>query len=914
MSTPFSITGISSEAVLTKTFRIDEERKLIKKPGGQLVEGVAKHLRVQSMASFATLLPTLKTNQALCYGVPRNLAEGETIRIVTKDRVGPDEIARSRDYIDWPADPGILMGDCDPRPGTTPLTREASRQTLIGVCPALADAPTGMADSASSWIFDTRKDDVWLRAQGGLRVYVLVADARDIPRAGKALFDRLFLAGHGYCLVSKSGQILYRTIIDAAVFQPERLDFAAGARCIAPLAQDRPEPEVFNNDAAPLNTVEAIPDLTLAEQAKLKALMAAARDEVAEEARVVREAWAAERLEEYKVRLREQGKDLNEKDEERLLESYGRVITERKVPPHFQLTLQSGETVSVGDLLRNPDKYDGQRCPDPLEPDYGNDDRIAWINLRSGGRPYIYSHAHGGQRYDLLPNKVLIRLADGEGAKVVSQEDKVIGKCGDIFQLAEEPVRVVGNKTINVRPEWLQNRADEVIRFEKYSATAKGWVPKDCPRDVALKVLANRGAWSAPVLKGIILAPVMRPDGTLLGRPGYDKETGILYLANQPGKMPSIPSRPSRNQVSTALAKAWEPFARFPFKTSLDRAVALAAMMTAIQRPMMPTAPGYAFDAPTAGTGKTKAAQAVGMFGGSLPEVSPWPSQKEEQRKTIMAHLLSLPQSLLLDNMDGPVESADLCALLTSPSGYQDRKLGMSERVTVPSRVLVLMTGNNIQLVSDLSRRVLKITMDHGVERPDALPFPFDPVSLMRERWREYRAALLTVMRGFVEAGAPRHGKGSMGSFEEWDRLIRQCVCWLAHEELAPFELADPAEGVNVNYAQDTDTAKLRALLHAWRGCFGDAHTAVKDAIEHVEHWTTPVGEDGEAQPDAQAKRELLKGVLEEIAGEGRSGINPRRLGQWIKKRAGRIVDDHRFERGTLRDGNARWFVQDCEL
>jgi hypothetical protein len=912
---PFSITAITAiiPGRLSKQFELGENGEIDKKSGGQLVEGVCHHLIIQDMEDFARRLPLLQINTALAYGVPSGLAPDGKVKVMTKKAVGKGQIARTRDYFAWTRGPGILMIDYDPRDGLDPLVRGVLRQTLISICPSLEGAPMVMADSASSWIYDRSDEKCSLRiGQRGLRAYILVRDSWDIPRAGKVLFDRLWLAGRGYFRVSKSGQRLPRTIIDGAVFQPERLDFAAGASCLDPLKQKRPDPEVFNNDAPPLNTMEAIPNLTHAEKCSLGVITAAAREEVAEEARAVREKWAAERLEEYKERQREKGEGLDEAAEEDVLKAFRLAVEDQKLPSYFELILEGGERVTVSDLLRDPDRYHGQRCADPLEPDYDNDDRIGCINLRSGGRPHVWSHAHGGQRYELLPEKVLIQLVGGEGARAVVTMDKVIGRSGDIFQVAGELVRVVETKTIAIKPEWLQNRADELIRFERYSVSAEKYVTKDCPRELALKLLANRGAWSAPVLNNIILAPVMRPDGSPLDRAGYDKDTGILFLASQPGEMPSILHRPGRDQVRAALATAWEPFAHFPLKTPLDRAIALAAMITAIQRPMLLTAPAFAFDAPTAGSGKTKAAQAVGMFGGSLPAVSPWPSQKEEQRKSIFAHLLSLPQSLLLDNIDGPVESADLCALLTSPNGFEDRVLGKSERVTVPSRVLVLMTGNNIQPVGDISRRLLKITMDHGVERPDALQFPFDPVALMRKRWREYRVALLTVLRGFIEAGAPRHGQSSMGSFEEWDRLVRQCVCWLAHESLAPFELADPAEGVNVNYAQDTDTAKLRALLHAWRGCFDDAHTAVKGAIAYVEHGFLPVGDEGEERPDAQAKRELLKGVLEEIAGEGRSGINPRRLGQWIKKRAGRIVNGLRFERGTMRDGNARWFVQDC--
>jgi len=64
-----------------------------------------------------------------------------------------------------------------------------------------------------------------------------------------------------------------------------------------------------------------------------------------------------------------------------------------------------------------------------------------------------------------------------------------------------------------------------------------------------------------------------------------------------------------------------------------------------------------------------------------------------------------------------------------------------------PPELWLTATGNNLRLVGDLSRRVLLATIDHGVEKPERLSFPFDPVARVREQWLVYRAAVLTVLR-----------------------------------------------------------------------------------------------------------------------------------------------------------------------
>ena len=52
-------------------------------------------------------------------------------------------------------------------------------------------------------------------------------NAAAIPEIGAFIYQALWAAGHGYIVVSKSGRALDRTLVDAAVWQPERLDFVA---------------------------------------------------------------------------------------------------------------------------------------------------------------------------------------------------------------------------------------------------------------------------------------------------------------------------------------------------------------------------------------------------------------------------------------------------------------------------------------------------------------------------------------------------------------------------------------------------------------------------------------------------------------------------------------------------------------
>lgn len=275
---------------------------LIKEGGGNMTDGIAERLTVASLEEFAALLPTLTPNQALSYGINGH----DRARVVVKEAVVNTQgdlpvIARTRDYFEWSSGPGVMMLDYDPAADALPLAREALYAALLNACPVLISAPMVWRPSASSCIHAGNQE---LRGIAGQRLYVPILDARDIPRASQALFSRLWLAGHGRYELSKSGAFLARTLIDASVFQPERLDFCGGAECGKGLVQRLPDPILINPDAPYLDTA-LIPDLIADERAFLDALMARERAALRDEQARVREAWIAGRVSERVEKLPE---------------------------------------------------------------------------------------------------------------------------------------------------------------------------------------------------------------------------------------------------------------------------------------------------------------------------------------------------------------------------------------------------------------------------------------------------------------------------------------------------------------------------------------------------------------------------------------------------------------------------------
>jgi hypothetical protein len=260
-------------------------------------------------------------------------------------------------------------------------------QAIESTVSALSCAARVVRPSTSSGLF---RPDTGERFGGSqnVHVYVAVADGTDIERALKTLHDRLWLAGLGYFVVGAAGQLLDRSIIDAAVFGPERLVFEGAPVIEPPLAQDaelrRPQP--FKGDV--IDTEKAIPPLTAGEQKQLVEIKTAAAYRLKPDADKARKAWTTEYA-------RKRG--LSEDEAARIVVE---AVDRRSLAPAFLLEFDDLGTCTVADVLAEPDKFVGETLADPIE-GIGYGRGKAKVLRRDNGSVLIHSFAHGGIKYDL---------------------------------------------------------------------------------------------------------------------------------------------------------------------------------------------------------------------------------------------------------------------------------------------------------------------------------------------------------------------------------------------------------------------------------------------------------------------------------------------------------------------------------
>jgi hypothetical protein len=275
-------------------------------------------------------------------------------------------------------------------------------------------------------------------------------------------------------------------------------------------------------------------------------------------------------------------------------------------------------------------------------------------------------------------------------------------------------------------------------------------------------------------LRGVVHAPIVRRDGTILERPGYDRETALLYLP-QPGlTVPPVPDRPTPREITDARQRILWPLVDFPFETDHDRAAFIgSALLTPLMRDLTP--PPYkalAINARQMGSGKSLLAAIAAIVHGGVFR-SETPEDDAELRKQITTILDMTTAPLVnFDNVTGVLKSGTLAGLLTS-AAWDDRKLGANELARCVNDRVWMFTGNNVQLGGDMVRRTVWASIDPGMPNPE-LRTGFKIANLeeyVRAHQGQIICDLLTLIRAWVVAGRPGE-RVSSDSYAEWLRVV----------------------------------------------------------------------------------------------------------------------------------------------
>jgi hypothetical protein len=331
------------------------------------------------------------------------------------------------------------------------------------------------------------------------------------------------------------------------------------------------------------------------------------------------------------------------------------------------------------------------------------------------------------------------------------------------------------------------------------------------PRTI-IDILLRKTQHAAPEVKGVLHHPVVLADGTILARPGIHERTGLLVLAASSSAMQPYSKEQAREAMGRLRAGVLDGFV---FASTRDADVAIAMLVTMLQRRVLDLAPGFAILANMQSSGKTTLARRMHVIatGQDMPVSTFAQGDESEVAKRLLSALMRSPEVICFDNLtDGTTfRSGAIASAMTGPS-YSQRLLGRSSDVDVPTNTTFLITGNNLSLGADESSRWLPCWLGSTTARPQERHFEnADTVGYALSIRDCAIADVIGIISGYLTSGEEMR---SATRFPMWDRIVRQALIWAG--------ASDMAQVFRANVDDSEDAQAHVALLSVLQELFGE--------------------------------------------------------------------------------------------
>ena len=370
-----------------KRFFLDDDGQLQKQANGLFSKGYVTVQNASNAQELAELAQNLTPQDALCLGQPRGVNALGTAPVTTRQaqqalvHSSVPILSRTKDDFSFGQGEGWLLLDYDTK-GLSEAVFSRIEQ-LGGIMNALhhvwpelenSDFVVRPSSSAGVHIIGDPAPSV-----SGFHMFVRLKRAADIPQALKTLHSRCWLHGLGYHMISKSGHLLDRSIVDITVGSPERLIFTA--------------PPVLGEGIVREHQYGAVHQGVemLCPKAPFGAQWSCARD-------IDRQRSQPDAAKQRSIYLRKSIEDRQASHGGSYAAAETIVLNRvegRQLLDDDVLHLPSGATVTVGDILDQIKLGERISCADPIEGREYNSTAAAVLWEPPHKFPALISHAHG---------------------------------------------------------------------------------------------------------------------------------------------------------------------------------------------------------------------------------------------------------------------------------------------------------------------------------------------------------------------------------------------------------------------------------------------------------------------------------------------------------------------------------------
>ncbi len=397
--------------------------------------------------------------------------------------------------------------------------------------------------------------------------------------------------------------------------------------------------------------------------------------------------------------------------------------------------------------------------------------------------------------YESTPDGVVTTVSDdvlfADGLPVIEMVDRARYEVSDdalralvlrntppwVFTMRRELVRVVQDENgAFLDPYNIDSLRGDLDRSAHYTRTARSHIAVSTITEAYVRdILARRRFPGFPSLRGVITAPCISPDGSLIDTPGYHEESGLYYAPGSGLESIRVSDRPTKEEVKMSIALISEVIVDFCFLDEASRANAFALIITPFVRPNIEgPVPLAIVSSPAQGTGKSLLADVTSiLYTGTHYKGLMLESEAETQKRLTTALMKGRP-IIVLDNLVGRVSSPSV-ARAVSESIWSSRLLGQNREVEIPVWVTWIGNGNNVGLSSEIVRRSYPIRLDAKMRRPHTRKGFRHPKLLawVKKERTKIVSAILTLLKAYsVSLDRPPVDVPVMGLFGEWAELL----------------------------------------------------------------------------------------------------------------------------------------------
>lgn len=410
---------------------------------------------------------------------------------------------------------------------------------------------------------------------------------------------------------------------------------------------------------------------------------------------------------------------------------------------------------------------------------YGED---AWDHFHGGGTaedfvPLTLDEVKD-KRAELDADSHFVDVSDASSGVLALESAINSGWLPGVYQREGHLVRLrIGEEGTRVGPLKVEDLLGLSAKYLDIQKSGTDGTLHPClPDDKLCKAALSgpSGPWKLPILRGVLDAPFVRADGSILQEPGYDRAT--RYYLDLRSSAPVVPYRPSRDELK--IARSWllkELLIDFPWRSDGDKANYISVLISTVLRDYIGALmPLFVMDASMAGSGKTLLADIAGVSYGYSSYA--WVDKDDEIEKRITSILRRPGKPVIIwDNVGSrsALYQPSIAKLLTSRT-WTGRILGVSEDVELVNDRVWIATGRNINLDGDIASRIVRVRLVPQPNPEKRSKFVIGDLS----RWITdksnadlLRYRLLLLARGWIAAGAPTVVK-PMRQFSDWSSKV----------------------------------------------------------------------------------------------------------------------------------------------